>query len=149
MDKQRKKQFLDAIDIVCCECIYGSDKNCDNCPVYQTYKNLGGIQRLRSEYIKGHTRALLDVRNYIENHEMVIKHFRLTQYKNMLKLINALIAGREELRETGDVKLIMTKDGHIKQEEEVKKHTKQFGDEHDMEVVTHLKVNEMNKDDIA
>ena len=108
MDKRKYNEFVGAVDIVCCECYYGSDSYCGKCPVSRTYEKMGGIQRLRSDYIKGYTKALIDVKRYIEDHEHAIKETRLTGYVGILKLIDALIAGRDELRETGDVSLIMT-----------------------------------------
>ena len=33
MDKENLKRFLDAVDIVCSECIEGDDERCIDCPV--------------------------------------------------------------------------------------------------------------------
>ncbi|MBR5091343.1 MAG: hypothetical protein IK093_18110 [Ruminiclostridium sp.] len=121
MDKRKYNEFVGAVDIVCCECYYGSDSYCGKCPVSRTYEKMGGIQRLRSDYIKGYTRALLDVKSYIERNEATIKKARLTGYTGILKLLDILITGREELRETGNLLIAKTPDGSVIPQSELKK----------------------------
>lgn len=75
------------------------------------------------DYIKGYTKALIDVKRYIENHEYAIKKTRLTGYTGILKLLDAVIAGREELRETGNLMLIKTSDGRVIPQSDLKNST--------------------------
>ena len=123
MDKKKYNEFVGAVDIVCGECEYGSGSYCGGCPVSRTYENIGRIHRLRSDYIKGYTKALIDVKRYIENHEYAIKKTRLTGYTGILKLLDAVIAGREELRETGNLMLIKTSDGRVIPQSDLKNST--------------------------
>lgn len=40
MNESRKKSFLDAVDIVCGECIDLSEETCDGCPVRRTVESI-------------------------------------------------------------------------------------------------------------
>lgn len=123
MDKKKYNEFVGAVDIVCGECEYGNDSYCGGCPVSRTYENIGRIHRLRSDYIKGYTKALIDVKRYIERNEVTIKKARLTGYTGILKLLKALIAGREELRETGNLLIAITPDGRVIPQSDLKNST--------------------------
>ena len=121
MAVKKYNEFVGAVDIVCGECYYGSDSYCGKCPVSRTFERMGGIQRLRSDYIKGYTKALIDVKSFIEKNELTVKKARLTGYNGMLKLLDTLIAGRDELRETGDLLIAITPDGRVIPQSELKK----------------------------
>ena len=121
MAVKKYNEFVGAVDIVCGECYYGSDSYCGKCPVSRTFERMGGIQRLRSDYNKGYTKALLDVKSFIKKNEITVKKARLTGYNGILKLLDALNAGKDELRETGDLLIAITPDGRVIPQSELKK----------------------------
>lgn len=62
---------------------------------------------MTDSYIGGYTKAILDVANWFENHTEALKHERLYNAKGIRKVLSALLDNRAELRETGDVKLVI------------------------------------------
>lgn len=47
MNKEKLNKFLDAVDIVCSECIEGNDERCVDCPVRHSvdyFKESGSLQ---------------------------------------------------------------------------------------------------------
>ena len=62
---------------------------------------------MTDSYIGGYTKALLDVTNWFENHTQALKDEHLYNAKGIRKVLSALLDNRAELRETGDVKLVI------------------------------------------
>ena len=87
--------------------------SCELCPVSKTARKYREFQPVRGEYNRGHTRGLLDVKDYLTKHEFDIKASKLNTFKGVLKVIDALIENREELRSTGTVKLKSTPDKRL------------------------------------
>ena len=68
------------------------------------------MDKLVAGYTQGYTKALLDVKAYFETHSEAIKHNKLWNAKGVIKILDALIENREEMRETSTVKLTYTAD---------------------------------------
>lgn len=67
-------------------------------------------------YHDGYFKALLDVKNWYENHSEIIKYYKLSNYNGILLILNKLIEKRNELMEYAeDIEII------IKPEEMLKK----------------------------
>lgn len=76
---------------------------------------------MTDSYIGGYSKALLDVKNWFEDHSEILKFNRLYNEKGIRNILWALLENRAELRETGDVKLYVnrkTKEIRRKQENE-------------------------------
>lgn len=63
------------------------------------------MDRLDGSYIRGYTKALLDVQHFFENHSDSLKYCKLHNKKGIDIVLQMLLDNREELRETGDVEI--------------------------------------------
>lgn len=69
------------------------------------------IEKLNGEFIRGYTKALIDVQNFLESHSEAMKYNKPYSHKGISAVLSALIQNHEELRETGEVDdLIVKKD---------------------------------------
>lgn len=59
---------------------------------------------MQETYNGGYTKALLDVKSFFEQNSYTLKECRLYNQKGVIKVLEALIKSRKELRETGSVK---------------------------------------------
>lgn len=59
--------------------------------------------KLNGDYNRGYTKALLDVKNFFEEHSEAMKYNKLYSHKGISAVLSALIQNHEELRETGTV----------------------------------------------
>lgn len=60
-------------------------------------------------YNSGYAKALLDVKEWFDNHSQTLRCNRLYNEKGIRNVFWALLENREELRDTGDVELIVDK----------------------------------------
>lgn len=49
MSEQTKKQFFDAVDVVCLNCEFASEKACKDCPVRRTVNSFNPKKALAAE----------------------------------------------------------------------------------------------------
>lgn len=69
------------------------------------------MEKLDDNFIKGYTKALLDIQNFYERHSDSLQLYRLYTRKATTEIIRFLIENREELREIGDItNIIVNKD---------------------------------------
>ena len=64
---------------------------------------------MTDSYIGGYSKALLDVKNWFEDHSEILKFNRLYNEKGIRNILWALLENRAELRETGDVELYVNR----------------------------------------
>ena len=60
-------------------------------------------------YNHGYTKALLDVQEWFSSHSGDMKTYRLFNEKGVINVLDVLVKNREELRETGTIKMILEK----------------------------------------
>lgn len=59
----------------------------------------------------GYTKALLDVQHFFESYSEALKYHKLYNIKGIKKVMDFLVANRQELKETGTIEdIIVTKD---------------------------------------
>ena len=68
---------------------------------------------MTNSYEGGYTKALIDVVNWFENHSIAMRYNKLYNRQCVEKLLNALLENRAELRETGDVNLVWSKEKKV------------------------------------
>ena len=60
-------------------------------------------------YNHGYTKALLDVQEWFSSHSGDMKTYRLFNENGVINVLDVLVENREELRETGTIKIILEK----------------------------------------
>lgn len=61
------------------------------------------MDKLNGDYIRGYTKALLDVKSFFENYTDVLKVYKLFNESGIIALLEFIVNNREELRECGDI----------------------------------------------
>lgn len=70
------------------------------------------MDKLNEDYIRGYTKALLDVKSFFENYSDNLKYNKLFNESGIMALLAFLVDNREELRECGDISgIIIDKSG--------------------------------------
>ena len=60
-------------------------------------------EKLDDSFIRGYTKAVLDIQHFLENHSDSLKHNHLYNYAGITELIAFIKSNRQELCETGDI----------------------------------------------
>lgn len=70
------------------------------------------MDKLNGDYIRGYTKALLDVKTFFENYSNNMKYNKLFNESGITALLDFIVNNREELREYGDISgIIIDKSG--------------------------------------
>lgn len=81
------------------------------CPHCGTRNSIGSdrvkIDKLDGRYNAGYIKALIDVKNFFEDHSEVMKRCRLNNQKGISALLKLILENHEELRETGDIENVI------------------------------------------
>lgn len=65
------------------------------------------MDKLDGGYIRGYTKALLDVKAFFENYSDNLKYNKLFNESGIMALLEFLVNNRDELREYGDISSII------------------------------------------
>lgn len=67
------------------------------------------MEKLDGSFIRGYTKALLDVQSFFENHSEALSQYKLFNKNSVSVILKFLVDNREELRETGDIDDILVR----------------------------------------
>ena len=78
-------------------------------------------------YRSGYTKALLDLKGWIENHSDIMKYSKMFNQKKIISLIQGFIDNRDLVIKYGDMtELVITKEGKIISLEEYERTKNEF-----------------------
>lgn len=72
------------------------------------------MDKLDGQYNAGYIKALIDVKNFFEDHSEAMKACRLNNQKGISALLKFILENHEELRETGDIENVIVYRQHNK-----------------------------------
>ena len=61
------------------------------------------MKKLDGSFIRGYTKAILDIQRFFEGHSEGLSHNKLYNRKGIEAILKFIVENREELRETGDI----------------------------------------------
>ena len=65
------------------------------------------MDKLDGQYNAGYIKALIDVKNFFEDHSEAMKRCHLNNQKGISALLKLILENYEELRETGDIENVI------------------------------------------
>jgi hypothetical protein len=67
------------------------------------------MDKLDGSFIRGYTKALLDVQNFFESHSEALSTYKLFNKNGVTAILKFLIENRDELREYGNIDDILVR----------------------------------------
>ena len=67
------------------------------------------MDKLDGSFIRGYTKALLDVQNFFESHSEALSTYKLFNKNGVAAILKFLIENRDELREYGNIDDILVR----------------------------------------
>lgn len=67
------------------------------------------MDKLDGLFIRGYTKALLDVQNFFESHSEALSTYKLFNKNGVTAILKFLIENRDELREYGNIEEILVR----------------------------------------
>lgn len=84
------------------------------------------MEKLDGSFIRGYTKAVLDIQHFFESHSDSLKHNKLYNCAGIEELLKFIVSNRQELCETGDIADIVCRKEKKKVIIEKVKHEKTF-----------------------
>lgn len=67
------------------------------------------MEKLDGSFIRGYTKALLDVQNFFESHSEALSTYKLFNKNGVTAILKFLVENRDELREYGNIDDILVR----------------------------------------
>jgi hypothetical protein len=67
------------------------------------------MDKLDGSFIRGYTKALLDIQNFFESHSEALSTYKLFNKNGVTAILKFLIENRDELREYGNIEEILVR----------------------------------------